>query len=141
MAICTQLLLLREKLQSCSASKYAFTPLQRYAFCSFPLGLPEHAVEMCDDKMHVSFPAGPNLSELINFDATISICLQYYRMSTGLDVGETGIIKEKFALGLQSTKGGVTFMDSETSESLLQSGADGEEFGLFCFAEENDEIC
>lgn len=116
-----------------AVDSYRFLNTEKYAFCVFPTGLKETNVRSCYSVLVVSYPAGPDVGDIVNFDATVSICFQYYRICVARKQHETGIKTEKFILGEQKRRDGVTFMDSETAVSLEESCEPEEDFCLFCF--------
>ena len=118
-----------------AVDSYRFSMAEKYAFCVFPVGLTETDVTNCDSVLCVSFPAGPDVGDLVNFDATVSICFHYYRIAVARKQHETGIRKEKFILGEQKRRDGVLFMDTETTVSLEESCDPEEDFSLFCFGD------
>jgi hypothetical protein len=120
---------------------YNFVPTQKYAFCVYPppTGPQPSDFMNCDDMLHVTYPGGPAKSMLINFDATVSICLMKYRVFTAETSSETKINEEKFVIGEYKHKTGIVFMDSQTALSLDAACPDGEEFGFSLFGEEEDD--
>lgn len=117
---------------------YEFLSTEKYAFGIFPRGVQEHIITRCHKLLHVNYPAGQEIGALVNFDATVSICLQCYRMTTIQIKMVTLISKEKFVLGEMKKPSGVVHMDSGAYLSLEQSCTEEEEFGLFCFGDIGD---
>ena len=137
--ISPQAVFLRDETSATAVHEYSFLAAQKYAFCVFPHGLSAETAGECHDLLYVSYPAGPEISDLVLFDASVSICLQQYRMATADTVHQTVIVKDKFAHGEQQHREGLICMDSTASMSLEETCVGEEEFGLFCFAGEEDE--
>ena len=118
---------------------YVFSATRRYAFCLYPFGLNEHDLQFCGDIIYVRYPSSPEAAALVNFDASISICLQQFRLSTASPDSETHICVEKFMVDKnKKLKTGIVFMDSEKSRTLQEMCSDGDDFHLSLFGDDVD---